>query len=153
MKNAPVVLAVLCLLAVPSVLQAAEKPEGTEAWKVVSYYFDGKDLGPVLMESHPCLKVDNDKGSETRYECLQPVSGNVAKGTYVSAWTKWLVPKGGEYEDVCQRGSLGFNRCQSTSPPDSSIWHTTDNPPTAYYRSDYRPISGDWQGHCNPNIV
>jgi hypothetical protein len=33
-------------------------------------------------------------------ECLEEVSGAVKKGSQVSVWTHWFVPKGGKYEDV-----------------------------------------------------
>lgn len=85
---------------VPGAALAGEQPDPAAALQTITYYFDGKDDGPVLMDAMACLKVDDEKGSDTRYECLEPLSGTVAKNTRVYGWTKWLVPKGGVYEDV-----------------------------------------------------
>ncbi len=75
-------------------------PTPAEAKKVTDYYFYGQSQGPLLMEFKPCLKVDSGKESPTKNECLEPVTGPVKKGTTVHAWTLWLVPEGGSYDDV-----------------------------------------------------
>lgn len=95
LRAATIVLALL----IPAAAHA-EKPDPTTAWNVVSYYFNGADEGPLLMDSKLCLDVDTEKGSETRWECVKPAGDSVPKGTTVSAWTKWLVPKGGDYDDI-----------------------------------------------------
>jgi hypothetical protein len=75
-------------------------PSAAEAKKVTDYYFYGRDKGPLLIELKPCLKVDSGKDSPTKNDCVEAVSGPVKKGTTVHAWTLWLVPEGGSYDDV-----------------------------------------------------
>lgn len=67
---------------------------------MIRYYYGGKDQGPVLVELRACLKVDAGKDSPNRGDCLETVSGPVAKNTNVHAWMIWLVPDGGSYDDV-----------------------------------------------------
>lgn len=68
--------------------------------QVVEYLENGKDRGPALIDLVPCLKVDQTKGSPTAFQCIEPVSGSVKKGTTVFGWMQWYVPKDGKYEDV-----------------------------------------------------
>ena len=75
-------------------------PSAAEASKVLDYYYYGKDKGPLLLTLVACTKVDAAKDSPTKNECIEPVTGPVKKGTTVHAWTSWMVPEGGSYEDV-----------------------------------------------------
>lgn len=75
-------------------------PTADEARKVIDFFFDGQNQGPLLVDFTACLKVDTEKDSETRHSCVEPVTGPVAKDTIVSAWMRWMVPRGGEYDDV-----------------------------------------------------
>ncbi|MHB8879137.1 MAG: hypothetical protein ACYC8T_36015, partial [Myxococcaceae bacterium] len=77
-----------------------EVPTQAEAKKVLEYYYHGKDKGPLLLELVACTKVDSGKNSPTKNECIEPVAGPVKKGTTVHAWTSWMVPLDGNYEDV-----------------------------------------------------
>jgi hypothetical protein len=79
---------------------AAAVPTADEIKRVLDYQENGKDLGPVLLELVPCLKVDTTKGSATIYNCVEPVTGPVKKNTTVSAWMAFFCPKGGKYEDL-----------------------------------------------------
>lgn len=81
-------------------------PSAEDIKKVVDYYMNGKDGGPVLVELKPCLKVDAEKASPTYNDCVEPVNGDVQKGKQVSAWMMWFVPKGAKYEDVTVQVSL-----------------------------------------------
>src|SRR6478672_4695880 len=82
------------------------QPAPQEIKKVVDYYMNGKDGGPVLVEAKPCLKVDADKASPTFNDCVEPVTGDVQKGKSVSAWMMWFVPKGAKYDDMSVQVSL-----------------------------------------------
>ena len=76
-------------------------PTGDEVKKVLEYFNNGKDSGPVLAELKPCLTVESkNKTAPNFLECTEPVSGKVKKGASVSAWMNWLVPKDGKYEDL-----------------------------------------------------
>lgn len=92
----------LCLVGFCSdaLAQAPEIPTSAELKKVIHYYYKGKDLGPLLADFKACLRMDLDKESPTRNECLEEVSGPVARGTHVHAWTLWMVPDEGQYDDV-----------------------------------------------------
>ncbi|HEY3446959.1 MAG TPA: DUF2914 domain-containing protein [Myxococcales bacterium] len=75
-------------------------PSAEELKKVIDYYNNGKDSGPILAELKPCITVDTKKGSPTQWDCTEPVSGKVKKGTPVNAWMNFLVPKEAKYEDL-----------------------------------------------------
>src|SRR4051812_46408553 len=77
-----------------------ETPTQAEARKVINYYYQGKDQGPVLVELKACLKLEPARDNLQRSDCLETVNGPVKKGTTVSAWTLWMVPEGGNYDDV-----------------------------------------------------
>jgi hypothetical protein len=78
----------------------ASPPTADEIKRVLDYQENGKDLGPVLLDLVPCLKVDLTKGSATIYNCLEPITGPIKKNTTVNAWMAWFCPKGGVYEDL-----------------------------------------------------
>lgn len=79
---------------------SAPAPTADEIKRVLDYQETGKDRGPVLLELVACLKVDLTKGSPTQYNCVEPVTGPVKKGTTVNAWTAFFCPKGGSYDDL-----------------------------------------------------
>ena len=74
-------------------------PTAEEIKKVVDYYMNGINGGPILIELKACSKVDTDKASATLNDCKEPVVGKVKKGS-ISAWMLWFVPKGAKYDDV-----------------------------------------------------
>ncbi|MGQ0503983.1 MAG: hypothetical protein ACT4TC_01550 [Myxococcaceae bacterium] len=77
-----------------------ETPTAAELKKVITYYYQGKDQGPILVELKPCQKMESARTGATKSECLETVSGPVKKGTVINAWTLWMVPDGGKYDDV-----------------------------------------------------
>lgn len=114
-------------------------PTPEELKKVIRYYFSGKDQGPILVDFKACTKVDTGKDSPTKSECLETISGPVKKGTNVHAWTMWLVPEGGSYDDL----SIQFIH-------EGQVRTTTDIPLTASLRSrTYRATTvtktGKWE--------
>lgn len=85
---------------------APPAPSPEELKKVIDYYNNGKDAGPILAEIKPCITVDTKKGSPTQWDCTEPVSGKVKKGTPVNAWMNFLVPKEAKYEDLSVQWSV-----------------------------------------------
>jgi hypothetical protein len=79
---------------------APAAPSADEINRVLDYQDNGKDSGPVLLKIQPCNKVDTKKGSDTQFTCIEPITGNVKKGSTVNAWLQFFCPKGGKYEDV-----------------------------------------------------
>jgi hypothetical protein len=75
-------------------------PPADEINRVLEYYFNGKDRGPALTALKACLKVDQNKDSPTKFECLEPVNGPVKKGATVNLWVTFFVPVDGNYDDV-----------------------------------------------------
>jgi hypothetical protein len=122
------------MLAAPEATPSAE-----EAKKVIDYYYRGKSLGPVLVQLTPCLKMDPAKEGPTKSECQEPVKGPVKKGTLVNAWTLWIVPEGGNYDDVALQWSH-----------EGVVRSTTDLKLTGAFRSrTWRPTTlhkpGKWE--------
>lgn len=105
-------LAVVALFASTSALAQADAgtdmppappaPTADEVRRVFDYYMNGAGPGggPLLVDAKLCLKMDTVKSSPTVNTCIEPVTGPVKKGSVVSYWTQWMVPKGGKYEDV-----------------------------------------------------
>jgi hypothetical protein len=84
----------------PAPSPALPAPTADEIKRVLDYQESGKDRGPVLLELVPCLKVDLTKGSPTQYNCVEPITAPIKKGTTVNAWTAFFCPKGGSYDDL-----------------------------------------------------
>ena len=100
MKNS-ISLALVCyVLFLISIPAHGVTPTSKEISKVMDYYYGGKKKGPILLKLTPCLSVNQDKKSPKRFECNKTAGGTVAKGTTVSAWTSWFVPKNGSYDDI-----------------------------------------------------
>jgi hypothetical protein len=95
------VLAVTALFAPAAGKVAPASPAGApsaeEVKKVATYYYGGKDAGPILVRAVACTKIE-DKNPATMNECVAPVTGPVAKDTVVFGWTEWLVPVGAKYD-------------------------------------------------------
>ncbi len=104
---------------------APEAPPSAEVIKqVVEFLEHGKDRGPALIDAVPCLKVDQTKGSPTQFQCLEPVTGPVSKGTTVFAWLQWYVPKDGKYEDITIQVLHGSEIRQTIDLPLSGFGRT-----------------------------
>ncbi len=86
--------------ATPPAAPPAPAPTADEIKRVLDYQETGKDRGPVLLELVPCLKVDLTRGSPTQYNCIEPITAPIKKGTTVNAWTAFFCPKGGSYDDL-----------------------------------------------------
>ncbi|MCL2011186.1 MAG: hypothetical protein FWG75_00095 [Cystobacterineae bacterium] len=87
----------------PSMVAASASvpvPPQDEIRRVLTYYFDGKNSPPALVDFIPCLKVDTQKNSETANQCLEVAKELVPLNTRISLWTLWYLPQGSQYEDV-----------------------------------------------------
>jgi hypothetical protein len=107
MSNRISVVVLMCLSLSALAQEVAAEPPGpelpppaAEIKRVQDYLENGKDRGPALLDFIPCLKVDQQKGSPTQFQCVEPVTGPVKKGTTVFMWMQWFTPKDGKYEDV-----------------------------------------------------
>jgi hypothetical protein len=128
-------------------LKDVPPPTPAEAKKVIDYYYNGKAKGPVLVELKACTKVDpGNNNSPYKNECLEAVAGPIKKGTNVHAWSLWLVPDGGTYEDVILqfvfdgqvRSSMDIKLTTSLR---SRTWRTS--PLTRAGKWELRAVRGD----------
>jgi hypothetical protein len=106
--------------------------------KVVDYYQTGKDKGPILVELKPCLTIDTQRDSPTRWDCKEPVTAPVKRGTLVSAWTSWLVPQDAKYEDVVVQWVLDGQVRSTQDVALSSSWRSRT------YKSNALSKKGKW---------
>ncbi|MFL5320256.1 MAG: hypothetical protein ACJ790_11420 [Myxococcaceae bacterium] len=114
------------------------QPAPQEIKKVVDYYMNGKDGGPILVEVKPCLKVDADKASPTFNDCVEPVNGDVQKGKSVSAWMMWFVPKGAKFDDMSVQISL------DGAVRETKDFSISDSMRTRSYKSIMLSKAGKW---------
>lgn len=72
---------------------AQEKPTPAEARKVISYYFNGKGQGAVLMDYKLCKEISQQ--GDMKNECVADIANNkAAKGEDAYLWMNFLVPAG-----------------------------------------------------------
>lgn len=90
----------LALIGFSSPILAVTTPKIKEVRNVMEYYYNGEKSGPILMQLLPCLNIDQRKNSKTQYECNKPAPSTIKKGTTISAWTSWFVPKSGKYDNI-----------------------------------------------------
>jgi len=90
----PMIVFLFVALAVPAVAQPAV-PSADEINKVLNYFNDGKDTGPILVEAALCGKVDR----KTK-ECTDPVTDKTEAKKTVELLMRWFVPKDGVYDDI-----------------------------------------------------
>jgi hypothetical protein len=93
-------LPILILLSAQARSEDIAVPTAEEIRKVSKYYYEGKPQGPILVEVKACTKIDFEKTSPTKNECIEEVRGPLPRGTHVHAWTLWMVPEGGQYDDA-----------------------------------------------------
>jgi hypothetical protein len=74
-------------------------PEGVCANQTIEYYFKGAAVGPILLNTKLCQKVDLAKGP-TQYECSEAMPAPIKKGGRVTIVTTFLVPMDATYDDV-----------------------------------------------------
>lgn len=77
----------------------APTPEAVKStW---DYFYKGQGQGPLLVEARLCTKVDTEKDSPTRFECVTEVGPEGIKAnTSVQVWQSYLVPQGDSIEDL-----------------------------------------------------
>jgi hypothetical protein len=85
----------LIALSLPAAAQPAV-PTADEIMKVLNYYNDGTDQGPILVEATLC----GEKIDRKTKQCAAPVAGSAEKGKTVELLMRWFVPKTGKYDDI-----------------------------------------------------
>lgn len=75
------------------------KPAPEEVNRVLHYYFHGKGMGPVLMESKLCRDIKRD--GEDKNECAGDITTQVIKkGESVYLWMAYMVPSGEDTQNI-----------------------------------------------------
>lgn len=96
--------------AAPAEAPAHEPVKAPSAEAVQStwdYYYKAKGQGPVLVDARLCTKVDTEKDSPTKFECVAEVGPEGVKAnTSVNVWQAYLVPQG-DTEDLMVQTKLG----------------------------------------------
>jgi hypothetical protein len=87
----------LCLT--PVVAFADTKPAPEEVKRVLDYYYHGKGLGPVLLESKVCRDVQRE--GDEKSECSGDITSQaVKKGEAVYLWMAYMTPLGDEPQNI-----------------------------------------------------
>ena len=83
----------------PALSIAGDKPAPEEAKKVLDYFYHGKGLGPVLMETKVCRDIQRE--GDEKNECAGDLAGQaIKKGDSVYVWMAYMAPQGGEPQNV-----------------------------------------------------
>lgn len=83
----------------PVLAAAGDKPSPEEARKVLDYYYHGKGMSPVLVETKICHDVQRE--GDEKNECAGDISGQpVKKGDSVYIWMAFMAPNGGDTQSA-----------------------------------------------------
>ena len=112
----------------PALALAADKPTADEAKKVIDYYYHGKGLSPVLLETRICHDIQHD--GDDKNECAGDVTGQpIKKGDSDYIWMAFMAPNGSDVQPVIVQLELnGAARCAGSG--------------TSRYRAGCAPVLG-----------
>jgi hypothetical protein len=83
----------------PALALAADKPTADEAKKVSDYYYHGKGMTPLLVETRICHDIQRD--GDEKNECAGDVTGQtIKKGDSDYIWMAFMAPSGGDAQNV-----------------------------------------------------
>lgn len=83
----------------PVAALAADKPSPEEAKKVLDFYYHGKGMGAVLMETKVCRDIQRE--GDDKSECAGDITGqNVKKGDSAYIWMNFMAPNGDEAQKM-----------------------------------------------------
>ena len=93
---------ILCLIMglTPALALAADaKPTPDEVKRVLDYYYHGKGMGPVLIETKICRDVQRE--GDDKGECAGDITGqSVKKSDSVYLWMAYMAPNGNEPQSI-----------------------------------------------------
>lgn len=94
-----VVLLSLLLCLTPVVAFADAKPAAEEVKRVLDYYYHGKGLGPVLLETKVCREIQRE--GDEKGECAGDISTQaIKKGEAIYLWMAYMAPLGDEPQNI-----------------------------------------------------
>lgn len=94
-----IIILSLMLGLTPVLALADTKPTPEEVKGVLDYYYHGKGMGPVLLETKVCREIQRE--GDEKYECAGDISTEaVKKGESVYLWMAYMVPLGDEPQNI-----------------------------------------------------
>lgn len=94
-----IVLLGLMLCLTPVLALADAKPTPEEAKRVLDFFYHGKGMGPVLLESKVCRDIQRE--GDEKGECAGDLSAQtIKKGDTVYLWMAYMVPSGDEVQNL-----------------------------------------------------
>lgn len=94
-----IILGLLLVLTPALALASDAKPTPEEVKKVLDFYYHGKGMGTVLIESKVCRDVQRE--GDEKSECAGDITGQtVKKGDSVYLWMAFMSPNGEEAQNV-----------------------------------------------------
>lgn len=94
-----VIILALMLGMTPVLALADAKPAPEDVKRVLEYYYHGKGLGPVLLESKLCREIQRE--GDEKNECAGDITAQaVKKGESVYLWMAYMSPLGEEPQSV-----------------------------------------------------
>ena len=94
-----IVLLGLMLCLTPVLALADAKPTPEEAKRVLDFFYHGKGLGPVLLESKVCRDIQRE--GDGKGDCAGDLSAQtIKKGDTVYLWMAYMVPSGDEAQNI-----------------------------------------------------
>lgn len=83
----------------PALAWAGDKPTPDEARKVIDYYYHGKGMTPVLLDTRICHDIQRD--GDEKNECAGDVTGQtIKKGDSDYIWLAFMAPSAGDAQNV-----------------------------------------------------
>ncbi len=87
------------LVLTPLMAFASAQPSPEEAKKVVDYYFHGKGMGPVLLDTKLCKDIQRE--GDEKSECVGDITAQpIKKGESVYVWMAYMAPQGDEPQNI-----------------------------------------------------
>lgn len=78
---------------------AGDKPTPEEAKKVLDFYYHGKGMGAVLVDTKICRDVQRE--GDEKSECAGDITGQtVKKGDAAYVWMAFMAPNGEEPQNI-----------------------------------------------------
>ncbi len=83
----------------PMLAAAGDKPTPDEAKKVLDYYYHGKGMSPLLLETKICHDIQRD--GDEKNECAGDITGQaIKKGDNDYIWMAFMAPSGNDTQNV-----------------------------------------------------
>lgn len=94
-----VVILGLMLCLTPALAFADAKPAPGDVKRVLDYYYHGKGMGPVLLETKVCRDIQRE--GDEKSECAGDISTQpLKKGESAYLWMAYMVPLGDEPQNI-----------------------------------------------------